>query len=170
MNKTWLSIGLVALVVIAGFLLVRSRGGDEAQNLSSNQTSQNSEQEQTANSETGTSDNEVTQDEVTNAATDFPADNEQPPAAAKTVSMTDAGFSPKTLEVSVGETVIFKNDGTALRWPASAPHPTHTGLAGFDAQRALEPGESWSFKFTTAGTFNYHDHLNSGTTGTIVVK
>jgi len=32
------------------------------------------------------------------------------------------------------------------------------------------PGESWSFKFDEGGTWKYHDHLNPGATGMIVVE
>jgi plastocyanin len=69
-------------------------------------------------------------------------------------------------------------------WPASAFHPTHTVYSGtslsehcpdtagtaFDACKGFLPGQSWSFKFTKAGTWKYHDHLNPGATGTIVVE
>lgn len=95
----------------------------------------------------------------------------------------EVGFSPRLLEVQVGQKVIFEN---AMKsggvWPASDVHPTHrlypgsdigkcgTNVDIFDACRGLESGESWSFVFNEKGEWGYHDHLSSKYTGTIVVK
>lgn len=96
------------------------------------------------------------------------------PTAATTtsaaVNMSDTAFSPATLTVAVGTTVTFTNNGQGNHWPASVPHPVHTGLAGFDAKAPLATGESYSFTFTKAGTFGYHDHLNPSLRGTITVQ
>src|SRR3989344_4407937 len=103
---------------------------------------------------------------------------------AKTIEVTSSGFSPSTLEVSKGATVIFVNKGSSPSWPASAIHPTHTvypnsGLDKcgtseegeiFDACRGLEEGESWTFVFGEIGEWKYHDHLNPSNYGTVVVK
>ncbi|MBI3251353.1 MAG: hypothetical protein HYZ62_00405, partial [Candidatus Andersenbacteria bacterium] len=69
-----------------------------------------------------------------------------PPKAA-TISITDTGFEPAQVTVAPGATVTFVNNGQALHWPASAPHPTHTALPGFDAKKGLATGESYSFTF-----------------------
>ncbi len=88
------------------------------------------------------------------------------------------GFHPKELAINNGETVIFVNKDTAPHWPASGMHPTHTdypepgGCIGskFDACGGLNRGESFSFTFTQNGEWEYHDHLNSGLNGRIIVK
>lgn len=90
--------------------------------------------------------------------------------ATATVTTTSSGFSPATVTVNAGDTVTFVNNGTGTNWPASDPHPTHTGLPGFDALRGLKTGQSYSYTFTKIGTFGYHDHLNSSLTGTVVVQ
>lgn len=87
-----------------------------------------------------------------------------------TVSITDEGFEPSTVTIPVGTKVTFVNNGQALHWPASDPHPIHTGLSGFDARKGLATGESYSFTFTKAGTFGMHDHLNFRLKGSIVVQ
>jgi plastocyanin len=92
------------------------------------------------------------------------------PTASVTVSITDTGFEPATVTVAPGTTVTFVNNGQAAHWPASNPHPTHTGLPGFDALKALATGESYSFTFTKVGTWGYHDHLNPRVGGTVVVQ
>ena len=99
-------------------------------------------------------------------------------SGAHIVEITSSGFSPSTLTINSGDTVTFTNKDTAEHWPASAVHPTHVaypesgGCIGskFDACKNLAAGESWSFTFNQVGTWKYHDHLNPGTTGTIVVQ
>ncbi len=98
------------------------------------------------------------------------------------VEITSAGFSPSTVEISKGDTVIFVNRDTKPHWPASAAHPTHTvypeagGCIGskFDACKGLAQDETFSFQFNYNGTWKYHDHLNCCTDpaffGTVIVK
>lgn len=76
------------------------------------------------------------------------------------VEMTDQGFSPNPITVSVGTTVKFVNRGQEKHWPASAPHPQHTDLPGFDALKGIDPGESYEYTFVKLGNWKYHDHLN----------
>ena len=123
----------------------------------------------------------------------------QPPAPAPTTSRTligfpapqtyvitytDSGFSPKTITINLGDTVTFKNQSSDDFWPASAVHPTHTVYPGsgiqkcgtaaantiFDACGHVKPGASWSVTFTNKGSWGYHDHLNAGRWGTMVVS
>jgi len=104
--------------------------------------------------------------------------------AEHTVTITAAGFEPKTLTVKAGDTVTFVNENSNQHWPASAMHPTHTVYPGsdiqkcgtseeedtFDACRGLAQGESFSFIFNEIGTWRYHDHLQTSSTGTIIVE
>ncbi|OHA25032.1 MAG: hypothetical protein A3D52_00625 [Candidatus Taylorbacteria bacterium RIFCSPHIGHO2_02_FULL_44_36] len=91
---------------------------------------------------------------------------------------TNSGYSPSILTVKKGETVTFKNQSSQSMWTASAVHPTHRayptsgGCLGstFDACAGVQSGNSWSFKFDISGTWKYHNHLNPGDTGTIVVE
>lgn len=87
-----------------------------------------------------------------------------------TVTATDTGFSPSQLTIKSGETVVFLNQSSSAVWPASDPHPIHTGLPGFDAKHGLAHGESYEFTFVKTGSFGYHNHLNPSTRGTIVVE
>jgi plastocyanin len=84
--------------------------------------------------------------------------------------MEPRAFRPATLTVEPGETVTFRNAGETDKWPASDVHPTHELLPGFDAGRAVLPGESWSFRFDRRGHWRYHDHLSPEVKGTIVVE
>lgn len=95
---------------------------------------------------------------------------ETSPVAEATISVDETGFSPKTITVKAGTKVTFVNNGQAPHWPASALHPTHQVLPGFDALRGLATGETYSFTFTKTGSWNYHDHLNPQFFGTLVVE
>lgn len=85
------------------------------------------------------------------------------------VSMTRSGFEPSSLTIKSGDTVTFVNNDTRTRQPASDPHPSHTGLAGFDADDGVPAGGQYQFTFTRTGTFGYHDHLFSSLKGTVTV-
>lgn len=105
-------------------------------------------------------------------------------ASENRVEMVSAGFNPKTISISRGETVTFINKDSTAHWPASNLHPTHTTYPGssiqkcgtadeaatFDACKSLAEGEQYSFTFTRVGTWPYHDHLNPSKSGVIVVK
>lgn len=90
------------------------------------------------------------------------------------------GFSPATLEIPRGATVMFKNESGSPLWVASAMHPTHSVYpqkspddclgSSFDACAGVPHGASWPFTFNEIGSWNYHDHLHANKWGTIIVK
>lgn len=95
----------------------------------------------------------------------------QPPVPqAHMVRYTDSGYAPASLEINKGDTVIFANESNDKVWTASGPHPTHTNYSEFDQKSGGLPGSRYSFTFTKAGNWRYHNHLNPAHGGTIVVK
>ncbi|MEK7570358.1 MAG: cupredoxin domain-containing protein [Patescibacteria group bacterium] len=85
------------------------------------------------------------------------------------VSVTAAGYSPATITVKAGTTVIWTNrSGDTVR-VASDPHPTHTDLPGLESSN-LSNGETYSFTFTQVGTWGYHNHFSPTTRGTVIVQ
>lgn len=104
--------------------------------------------------------------------------NEPQPISGNTVIYTDTGFSPPVLSVAAGTYVSFENRSHFPFWPASDPHPAHDGYpvqgtcggSLFDACGPIAPGQVWSMRFDTSGSWGYHDHLNTGHTGTVIVK
>lgn len=100
------------------------------------------------------------------------------------VTYSDSGYSPLTITVKKGDTVVFENKSSRMVWTASAVHPTHKAYPGsdiakcgtlsgrdmFDSCKGYEPGESWAFKFNETGTWKYHNHLQPKHTGIIVVE
>lgn len=83
-------------------------------------------------------------------------------AATFRVSIKDNGFTPKTITVTAGDTVTWRNDGTRN-------HQIVANSGAF-ASPVLRPGQSYSFKFGGEGRHNYRDALNPSLTGTVVVK
>ena len=171
MNKILLPVLLIAaLVLVSGC----TQGGSKS-TPSPTQTA-------TATPSATTTTSPAATPTVTTSATATPSSTTP---GKKTIEMTSSGFSPSTVNVKAGDKVTFMNKDTNQHWPASAVHPTHKAYPGsdlakcqdevektkiFDACKGLAQGESWSFTFAEKGTWKYHDHLNSGSTGTIVVE
>lgn len=109
-----------------------------------------------------------------------------PPASASgnIVTYTDAGYSPPTVRVKAGASVVFRNNSSQSMWTASDQHPTHRNYNGtslsehcaqmgntvFDACTGTQPNGSWSFTFNQVGSWTYHDHLHPANAGTIIVE
>lgn len=99
------------------------------------------------------------------------------------VDYTDSGFSPASVTVKKGTTVKFINKQSLQSSPSAAglksgsgmdvasnPHPVHTDYLGFDQGKSSQKGQNeYDFTFDKVGTWEYHNHLNSSDTGTIVV-
>jgi plastocyanin len=92
--------------------------------------------------------------------------DDEPPAssAAKAsggsaVAVADNSFSPATIEVAVGETVTFENEGQIAH--------TVTG-DGFDSG-SMAPGDTFTFEASKSGSFSYVCTFHPGMSGTIEV-
>lgn len=102
----------------------------------------------------------------------------QPPTGPNVVTYSDSGFSPKTLTIKKGATVVFFDGASDDVRVASNPHPIHNGYptkggcvnSTFDSCSNIAPGQSWSFKFDIVGSWGYHNHLNPSEGATIVVQ
>lgn len=169
----WASLAVIILVLIAGVALMRT-------NVEPSPADDTTLEEMAADDSDSLIEEEPA-DDVTDSANDIPpADSSPMPTAASspaattakkvTISIEDTGFTPETVTVPGNSTVTFINNGQAAHWPASDDHPTHNILSGFDAERGLATGESYSFTFTKTGTWEYHDHLAPRVTGQIVVE
>src|ERR1051325_11949411 len=78
-------------------------------------------------------------------------------AATKAINIYSTGFSPKSATITQGDTVTWTNRDTA----------NHQVLAtkGQFVSPILHQGQSFSFTFRAAGTYNYEDELHPGLTG-----
>lgn len=163
---------IVAVLIIAGlaFVLYNNQKSDTTVDSTSQSTPQINQ-------------------EPANNQSQAPANSQgtqtQPPAGGQFSDETQAGggtdvqvreivyngtaFTPNDLTLKVGDVVIFKNDSNKSFWPASGPHPQHTNYPEFDPKKSIAAGSTWEFKFTKAGTWPFHDHLNATAFGKITV-
>ncbi len=86
-----------------------------------------------------------------------------------TITYTDAGYQPKEVTVKKGTKVTFTNDSAIGMWTASAIHPTHQVLPGFDAKKSVTKGGTYEYTFVKVGTWQYHNHMKPTDIGVIVV-
>ncbi len=97
-----------------------------------------------------------------------------------TVTYNGTSFSPKDVTVKRGGKVTWTNSGSGNMWVASASHPTHAVYAGTTRQEHCPDaagtafdqcagGQSYTFTFTKAGKWNYHDHINPSAFGSVTV-
>lgn len=87
-----------------------------------------------------------------------------------TVEYTNDGYIPDMLSIEKGETVTFVNKSSRSMWVASDNHPTHTIYPEFDQKGLSRTGEAYSFTFENSGQWAYHDHINPGADGLIIVN
>lgn len=86
------------------------------------------------------------------------------------VTYTDTGFAPTPLIVKKGTTVTYVNESSRGMWVASAVHPTHQLLPGFDQLSAVPKAGMYEYTFTKVGTWVYHNHVSPRDTGSVVVS
>jgi plastocyanin len=111
---------------------------------------------------TGTTTVNVVAGQQANAATIVLSRNPTgPPPLSASVSIVDNAFQPPSVEVGVGGTVTFTNNG-AVAHNATGGTAISTGN--------LNPGASASEVMQTAGTFNYSCTIHAGMNGTIIVR
>jgi plastocyanin len=93
-------------------------------------------------------------------------DGKSPDAKPITVTMKSLSFSPKSIEVQVGDSVVWKSEARTK----------HTAISDDDGKTfdtgEIEPGKSSKpVKFENPGEFKYHCKVHGKTmSGTIVVK
>lgn len=162
------TIGIVAVVLIviaSGWYLLQGSSADTPPTTTTptDQTSQT----------TGTSPSTATTTTTTTTSTSGP-----------TVVLGDRGFTPASMTIPLGATVMFVNQSTGNMWVASAMHPTHMVYDGtslsqhcpditnsaFDECEGFATGNIFSFTFNKAGTWKYHNHVNASQFGTVIVN
>jgi plastocyanin len=82
---------------------------------------------------------------------------------ASTVSIDNFTFTPQTLTVKPGTTVTWTNKD-------DIPHGVASANNTFSKSKALDTDDSYSFTFTTPGTYQYFCYIHPHMTGTIVVE
>jgi amicyanin len=79
------------------------------------------------------------------------------------VSIDNFTFTPPSLTVKAGTTVTWTNRD-------DIPHGIASSTSTFAKSRALDTDQSYSFTFTTPGTYQYFCYIHPHMVGTIVVE
>jgi amicyanin len=83
-------------------------------------------------------------------------------AADASVNIDNFTFGPEKLTVKAGTTVTWKNDD-------DIPHTVASSTKAFKS-KALDTDDTFSFTFTTPGTYEYFCSLHPHMVGTVVVE
>lgn len=138
-KRTYVGIAVVALIIIAAVLVSSHKKNNDSMAMN-NATSSNSSS--SSNSKVDTSG----------------------AVAATSVKLVNYAFSPAAIKVKVGDTVTWTNSDqvhhsvTADMTSSSAPNSPLFG-----------EGETYTFKFTKAGTYTYHCMPHPYMHGTVIV-
>lgn len=84
-------------------------------------------------------------------------------ASAGVVSIDNFTFTPQTVTVKPGTTITWTNKD-------DIPHGIASDNNVFPRSKALDTDDSFSFTFTTPGTYKYFCYVHPHMTGTIVVE
>ncbi|MBI4067234.1 cupredoxin domain-containing protein [Candidatus Gottesmanbacteria bacterium] len=153
MNKLYIALAVIAIIAIGGYMMMRGQKTTSpvSENTTTVPTQVVQEVTPTVEAMEKVSPAEETMEKVV-------------------VNYTDDGFSPKSVSVKVGTPVTFINQSSTPMWVASAPHPQHTDLPGFDQLKSVEKGGEYTYTFQKAGNWKYHNHLAASNFGSVTVE
>ncbi len=83
-------------------------------------------------------------------------------AAPVHVNIDNYAYKAPTITIATGTTVIFKNLD-------DDPHTVTSNDGLFDS-KGLAQGDTWTYRFTTPGTYHYHCTVHPMMQGTVIVK
>jgi len=82
---------------------------------------------------------------------------------SKTIDIVGFAFSPATMTVNKGDTIVWTNKDTMAH--------TVTSDSGNElASGNLVKGQTYTHTFNTIGSFDYHCNIHTSMKGTIIVK
>jgi plastocyanin len=77
------------------------------------------------------------------------------------IDIGDFFFNPPAVQIAVGQTIRWLNNGTMDHTSSADNHTWDSGT--------LSPGQFFDFTFTAEGAYPYHCFFHSGMTGTVIV-
>lgn len=87
----------------------------------------------------------------------------EPAAATVQVNILGYKFDPPVLTVPVGTTVVWTNQD-------DVPHTVTSSDKTFKSSGALDKGDTYSYTFTAAGTYNYYCTVHPFMTAKVIVQ
>jgi hypothetical protein len=85
------------------------------------------------------------------------------------VLLSDSGFAPKEITIKIGMAVRWRNGTSTEASVNSDNYPTNRLYPEINLGR-FKTGQTLVHIFTKAGTYTYHNQLDSSETGTVIVK
>ena len=79
------------------------------------------------------------------------------------VSISNFAFSPSSLSINAGETVVWTNKD-------NVPHTVSSDSGSELSSPTLSPGDTYSHTFGTAGSYSYHCNIHPNMKGSIIVS
>jgi plastocyanin len=143
-KSAWVIIVIVLVVLIGGGLLLANKNSD-------NDTAANNKTNDTSNMSTSESSNS---NDTSNSTT---------PAATDKVEIKNMAFSPADITVKVGTAVTWTNNDSIAH--DVTEHDDQTG----PDSGLLQPGKSYTFTYSKAGTYKYFCSIHPNMTGTVTV-
>jgi plastocyanin len=90
------------------------------------------------------------------------------PAPAAVVDTVKFAYTPETVTVKAGDTVLFKNDDSTAHTILSEDKGAD-GKALFDSGN-MDQGQTWAHVFAKAGTYKYVCAYHAFMRGTVIVQ
>jgi len=156
--------GLIIAVVLVAILASLTFVFVSNSNSNNEESTSNQDNSQATDANTDNSQDSSTADD---------SNNSSETVSSVTISYTDNGFSPSSTSLKLGGTLTWVNNSGSELQVAVNPHPTHTGdkaITEGEFVLALSQGQSKTVTVNKSGTFGYHNHLESGDTGSIRVE
>ena len=91
-------------------------------------------------------------------------------AAIVNITRNASSFSPSSVTITVGDQIKWINSSGGDIQPSSNPHPDHTNYTALNMSVISNNSSSTTGALNNTGTWGYHDHLNDGVGGTIVIQ
>ncbi len=172
-NNPTLLAAIVLFVIVVGIVggaayMLSSKSSDDTD--SHNQSVSTASKQQSSPGQTDSQNSSDTSKPATptpQANPTKPGTTTPPPAAAASgvtsIDITAAAFSPATVTVKKGTTITWTNKDTTDHAIAEAD-----SLSGPHSPQ-LKPNDSYTYTYSTPGTYHYQCAINPALTGTVTV-
>lgn len=101
--------------------------------------------------------------------TQLPASKNSDECVSHTVSILEGQFSPREVNATYCDKLIFVNGDSRDYLLAFGEHDEHTPYGDF-AERVLKSGESFQIELVYRGAYRFHDHNNDEMNGILRVE